>query len=228
MKLLLTVISIIISTSSALVAQQTAKIFTDLDSYVNKQFTEETVIINEYPRSAALWAGGSDYDITPNNDNIKKKTLKRAWAVERNDSLFINARIIKNKLYGYSPYRNDRYIYFIAGTSMLKEHAIAMHRATGEGMRIYNRDKNQGAIMAGYVAGMSGAAAVAAYELDDAKVPRYNYLINLQTKTVHVVDIPLMQELLEDKPVLDRQYMKEGHPEDPASLVRFFKAAFDK
>lgn len=123
--------------------------------------------------------------------------------------------------------------------SRLPQHEMQMHTA---GQQVVNNVISQSGSTGGTMfIPVSPVAAVAVgvaanLIVADANAPneqkhyasRFNYLIDLKTGWVHVMDIMFMQELLAHKPELNMQYMKEEHPEDAASMIRFLKAAFDE
>ena len=87
----------------------------------------------------------------------------------------------------------------------------------------YGLSETQGAAL--FFGGVGGAVAASASEQAKMYSNRFNYVLELSTGKVRVVDIPFMQEVLEAKPELDQRYMKEGHPEDIQSIIRYFEDA---
>lgn len=216
--------------TSNVFAQTNAKVYAEIGDYRNNTPAFEDVIIQQHTDPDVAITGNIDYDINTANVVHGKKHIKdRSWAVERNDSLFINCQVIKYKRYAPVLYRNDSFIYFRAFMSRLKEHEVQMHIA---GKKRMNRSElgasgSTPGMRAAYFGGAGAAIAVSMSKAMKLASERYNYVLLISTGQVKVLDIPMMQQLLHHHPKSDRQYMKEGHPDDPESIIRFLKLAWE-
>ena len=170
----------------------------------------------------------ADCDIRDVQEHKGKPIDKRSVLVLCNDTLYVSCRQIKYKRFSPVLYKGDRYLYFRSYTSRLKEHEIQMHIAGKRAMdnsqsNAFGLTEGQSAAM--FLGGVGGAVAVGASERAKMLSNRFNYALELSTGKIRVIDIPFMQEVLEATPELDQRYMKEGHPEDIQSIIRYFEAA---
>lgn len=210
--------------SSELYCQSAAKVYPDPASYMAGEHLSEDVTIEVHNDMGTY--GDIDYDIhIPYNIRAprkRKRMVSNAWAIEHNNILLINCSTIRYKWFVPVLYRNDRFLYFRGFMSRLPEHGLQMHRAGRQTINRVNNSRNAAGIIA-----LGGVGALAASNVPgnvEMRSDRYNYLYDLHTLSVLVIDIPQMQELLTDHPRLQQEYMKQGHPEDPNSIIYFLKA----
>lgn len=211
------------------VAQISAKIYEKADDYHAKIYTNELIVSEQHSDSILTLADYIDFDIY-SIENTRNPLKKRCWAVEYNDSLFINCRMIKYKWFVPAIYKNDKIIYFRAFMSRLKENEVQMHiagkRAIDRNLRSAMGGTENDALL--YMGGAGAYVTAESIKAANMASQLYNYIIDIPTGKIKVVDIPLMQEILQDHPDLDRQYMNEGHPEDAASILSYLKAVYEK
>ncbi len=189
-------------------AQQDAIIYPTLADYIVQKHIIADVIIEQRSSGSIAMAGGCDYKIYSEDGKLSKELKNNYIAVQRNDSLFINCHdIIRSKWYGLAFYTTKDYIFFTASTSGQKKHQIDMKQV----------DPAYGMLFGAVGAGIAGA--------ENAKL-RYNYVIDLTTGEVYVLNIRSMQIVLKNHPDVDQEYMEAGHPADTASILRYLKKAF--
>lgn len=210
-----------LSSSLLAIAQNNAKVYKDLNAYWENSYTDEPVSIEVHHNLG--YYPENDYDISATERYKRKKKLrKRSILVECNDNLYVNCIVINYKWFSPALYHTDRYIYFRGYKSRLPEHAVQMHVAGQQAITQANRQQNMVGMLV--LGGLPGVVSSEIPKDIRNSSKRYNYLLEIRSGKVYVIDIPLMQEILGDHPKINRQYMKEGHPEDPASIIRYLSA----
>jgi hypothetical protein len=190
-------------------AQDNAIIYPTLTDYIAQNHMTADIIIEQRSSGSIAMVGGCDYKIYSEDGKLSKELKNNYIAVQRNDSLFINCHdIIRSKWYGLAFYTTKDYIFFTASTSGQKKHQIDMKQV----------DPAYGMMFGAVGAGIAGA--------ENAKL-RYNYVLDLATGEVYVLNIRSMQMVLKNHPDVDMEYTAEGHPTDLPSLLRLLRKAFD-
>lgn len=219
-----------------------AKTYHDFNSYLKHRYDDEKVFFDVI-RSNGL-NGDVKIKIYSVDDMSKSDKIKKLKypLIEVSDMLFVNCKVIKNRLYSPVFYNNQQYLYFRAGTSGLKEHEFAMQTSGRKALENIRYSHSNGLDNSTIVLPLNTygvATAVAISLLDQTTyLPTdstntynttgwYNYLLNLKTQEVHVINMFFMQDLLGDYPDIYQQYVNQEHPDHPTSVINILKARFE-
>lgn len=184
-------------------AQTESIIYPTLSDYRENKGLKAKVVVDKRSQSSILMVGGCDYKIhTDEDDKLNKLINKEYTLIQYKDSLFVNCRIIRNKWYGLSFFKNEKYLFFTGATSGLREHRKYMEY---------------------FSSGMGGAIGGA---MDASQV--YNYAIELSTGEVLFVTKKFMQELLSSQPELYEKYAAEKSPYYTGTILKYLEEASKK
>lgn len=174
----------ILSSGYAL-AQTEAYIYPSTADYKAGKPIVSPLLIEKRSKGTIVLSGGSDYKIThPENKELSKKLRKEYFLVMCNDSLFVNCHFMGGNWYGLSFYRNNQYIFFVGCASSLLDNNEFI---SGQGV---------------IVGGLVGA---------DAATARYNYVIDLENKSTHLVEPAYMKKIFGETELYER-YKNEKNP----------------
>lgn len=181
-------------------AQKHAFIYPKTSDYLANKHISIKLIIEKRRKGSIMLGGGNDYKIYhPTDEALNKKLRKEYFLVMRNDSLFVNCTYIGNKWYGHSFYRNNDYVFFVAGPSYL-----------------LNDNERFG----------SGGALFWGLAAADAAITKYNYVIDLRNKSIHFVDPGYMKKVFGETELYER-YSKEKNPYLTEVVLQYLKEHFE-
>lgn len=182
------------------VAQQDAFIYPKTADYLADKPNRTKLIIEKRTKGSIMLSGGSDYKIYHlTDDELNKKLKKEYFLVMQNDNLFVNCTYIGNKWYGLSFYRNDDYVFFVAGPSYL--------------LNDNERVGSSGALFGGLAAA-------------DAANTKYNYVIDLRNKSIHFVEPGYMKKIFGETELYER-YKKENNPYLTEVVLQYLKENYE-
>ena len=160
---------------------------------------------NAHSKSRQLWVGGNDYSFSTGDKATDKVLKKKAFAVEYNDTLYVNLRTLRYERQrfgnGYAmamPYDGDKvmFVTYRIGKSV-----------------------TWGRAAAGVFFGVIGGAISASNALKD----RVCYLIdnggNGKTTEIKLIGDRLIKEMLSEKPLERHRYMSVHDPDERESAA---------
>jgi len=173
---------------------QTIYAYPDIKTFRNK--TPDTIInarIERRTDKEILRSGGNDYKIASENKALTKKLKQEYWAVEANDSLFVNCRFTAHsQWYALALHRSKEYLYYKAES--------------------VNHPNN--AVLVGAVAGGALGAAIAGAAT--AKVNRYDFLTILTSNDTYELTTKSFIWILKSKG--DSTLVQQFEHEDPKNI----------
>lgn len=184
-------------------AQRTVKAYTDLESYMKKQYLAlENVIVIAPNKQEIKMNRGNDYRVSSTDKDVLYDLRAHIWAIEYNDTLMLNMRMIKSFGYVIALCRTSNYILFRAGIGNVKD---AQSDPTME-------------LLFGGIGGIMNAV--------EEERRRFDYLLDVHLRKVVVLtdEGGGLKDVLASNKELQQKYIDEGMPRDNASYIRYLKA----
>jgi len=177
-------------------SQKTDYIYQSMADYIQNQAdTTNRIILEKRTRGQIYMSGGNDYKIYSAKKELSKSIKKQVWAIQKNDSLFLNCYHFKLGFwYAYAEKINDN-LFFTAAITM---------------------DQEQRQEMA--IAGMIGGPIAGGLAGGDLALKRFYYVLNLKTGQMQYLSKTMMLDLIKSFPELAESYKQEKEPEEIETL----------
>lgn len=196
---LLLCVGVCVFTLQAAYAQTNVRLFSNPEAYKANSFTIESLSVEQNKKRNSIAQGHNAFIMSADNKQ-GRAALKENWAIEYNDTLYLNSDVIKDNIVsiysnvfrfesgGYTKvlYRSSRFMCFRLNTiGKRKEKSIRM--------------------------AVSDALSNVQVAM---KSNEYDCILDLETNKVHILNGLLMEDLLAAKPNLQKAYVNAGSPEN--------------
>ncbi len=182
-------------------AQENAAIYRSLSDYrMNvSQLSGQILIEKVADKQIDKW-GVNDFKISSDVKALRKVLKNEAWGVVVNDSLFLNCRRLNvGHFYTFAEEINGE-IFFLGGTT--------------------DEERYRQTSLLSATTGAVGAAMANAF----LAVPRYWYVLNVESAKMEPLSDERMLIMLEEFPDLAEKYNKEPHKQGMITLKRYVTA----